>query len=140
MWSVTDDGEVPRVDGRTLDGRCGGRRRGRGRPRALRALARRDDARLRRAPDLPPRASCWGTSARPSSRPAATATTATPATASPTTSTDEDAPFATGERVHHPEFGDGTVQAIEDGIVTVVFDRVGYKTLSEEIIVRRGLV
>jgi ATP-dependent DNA helicase RecQ len=54
--------------------------------------------------------------------------------------TDEDAPYATGERVHHPEFGDGTIQSIENGIVTVVFDRVGYKTLSEEIIVRRGLL
>ncbi|WP_445151659.1 RecQ family ATP-dependent DNA helicase [Baekduia sp. Peel2402] len=53
---------------------------------------------------------------------------------------DEDAPYTTGERVHHPEFGDGTIQSIESGIVTVVFDRVGYKTLSEEIIVRRGLL
>jgi ATP-dependent DNA helicase RecQ len=53
---------------------------------------------------------------------------------------DEDAPFTTGERVHHPTFGDGTIQTIEDGVVTVVFDRVGYKTLSEEIIVRRGLL
>jgi ATP-dependent DNA helicase RecQ len=53
---------------------------------------------------------------------------------------DEDAPYASGERVHHPEFGDGTIQTIEAGIVTVVFDRVGYKTLSEEIIVRRGLL
>ena len=53
---------------------------------------------------------------------------------------DDDAPYETGERVHHPEFGDGTIQSIESGIVTVVFDRVGYKTLSEEIIVRRGLL
>jgi ATP-dependent DNA helicase RecQ len=53
---------------------------------------------------------------------------------------DEDAPYETGERVHHPEFGDGTIQTIEAGVVTVVFDRVGYKTLSEEIIVRRGLL
>jgi ATP-dependent DNA helicase RecQ len=53
---------------------------------------------------------------------------------------DEDAPYEIGERVSHPHFGDGTIQAIEAGIVTVVFDRVGYKTLSEEIIVRRGLL
>jgi ATP-dependent DNA helicase RecQ len=53
---------------------------------------------------------------------------------------DDDAPYESGERVHHPEFGDGTIQSIEAGIVTVVFDRVGYKTLSEEIIVRRGLL
>ncbi|HET6507546.1 MAG TPA: RecQ family ATP-dependent DNA helicase [Baekduia sp.] len=53
---------------------------------------------------------------------------------------DEDAPYQPGEHVHHPEFGDGTIQSIESGIVTVVFDRVGYKTLSEEIIVRRRLL
>jgi ATP-dependent DNA helicase RecQ len=56
------------------------------------------------------------------------------------TEDDEDAPYESGERVHHPEFGDGTIQSVEAGIVTVVFDRVGYKTLSEEIIVRRGLL
>ncbi|HWH95614.1 MAG TPA: RecQ family ATP-dependent DNA helicase [Baekduia sp.] len=49
-------------------------------------------------------------------------------------------PFAVGERVHHADFGDGTVQSREDGIVTVVFDRIGYKTLSEEIVSRRGLL
>jgi ATP-dependent DNA helicase RecQ len=48
--------------------------------------------------------------------------------------------FTVGERVHHPEFGEGTVQRLDDGIVTVVFDRVGYKTLSEEIVLRRGLL
>lgn len=53
---------------------------------------------------------------------------------------DDDAPYEVGERVSHPEFGDGTIQSIEAGIVTVVFDRVGYKTLSEAIIVRRGLL
>jgi ATP-dependent DNA helicase RecQ len=51
-----------------------------------------------------------------------------------------DEPFATGERVHHPEFGPGTVQQVEDGIVTVVFDRVGYKTLSAEIVTRHHLL
>jgi ATP-dependent DNA helicase RecQ len=52
----------------------------------------------------------------------------------------DDEPFTVGERVHHPVFGDGTVQAHEAGVVTVVFDRVGYKTLSEEIVTRRGLL
>jgi ATP-dependent DNA helicase RecQ len=51
-----------------------------------------------------------------------------------------EAPFAVGERVQHPEFGDGTIQRLDDGIVTVVFDRVGYKTLSQEIVTRRGLL
>jgi ATP-dependent DNA helicase RecQ len=53
---------------------------------------------------------------------------------------DADEPFAIGERIHHPTFGDGTIQALEAGIVTVVFDRVGYKTLSEEIVTRQGLL
>ncbi|WCB92933.1 hypothetical protein DSM104299_01633 [Baekduia alba] len=51
-----------------------------------------------------------------------------------------DEPFAVGDRVHHPTFGDGAVQHVEDGVVTVVFDRVGYKTLSEEIVTRRHLL
>jgi ATP-dependent DNA helicase RecQ len=49
-------------------------------------------------------------------------------------------PFFVGEHVEHPEFGAGTVQRVEDGIVTVVFDRVGYKTLSAEIVTRRHLL
>jgi ATP-dependent DNA helicase RecQ len=52
----------------------------------------------------------------------------------------EDEPFVVGERVEHPEFGEGTIQRIADGLLTVVFDRSGYKTLSAEIVVRRGLL
>jgi len=51
-----------------------------------------------------------------------------------------DEPFAVGDHVHHPTFGEGTIQRIDDGVLTVVFDRVGYKTLSEEIVTRRGLL
>ena len=53
-----------------------------------------------------------------------------------------DAPgeFSVGERVDHPEFGEGTIQRVTDGVLTVIFDRVGYKTLSAEIVVRRGLL
>jgi len=51
-----------------------------------------------------------------------------------------DAPFWVGEHVDHPEFGTGTVQRVDDGIITVVFDRVGYKTLSAEIVTRRHLL
>jgi ATP-dependent DNA helicase RecQ len=54
--------------------------------------------------------------------------------------TGADEPFTIGERVHHPDFGPGTIQALEAGVVTVVFDRVGYKTLSEEIVTRDGLL
>jgi ATP-dependent DNA helicase RecQ len=48
--------------------------------------------------------------------------------------------FFVGEHVTHPEFGSGTVQRVDDGIITVVFDRVGYKTLSTEIVTRRHLL
>jgi ATP-dependent DNA helicase RecQ len=51
-----------------------------------------------------------------------------------------DEPFTIGERVHHPKFGEGTIQGLDAGIVTVVFDRVGYKTLAEEIVTRQGLL
>jgi len=52
----------------------------------------------------------------------------------------DDEPFWVGEHVDHPKFGPGTVQRVEDGIVTVVFDRVGYKTLSADIVMRRHLL
>jgi ATP-dependent DNA helicase RecQ len=51
-----------------------------------------------------------------------------------------DEPFWVGEHVEHPRFGRGTVQRVDDGIVTVVFDRVGYKTLSADIVMRRHLL
>ncbi|MCZ4491210.1 MAG: ATP-dependent helicase, RecQ family [Conexibacter sp.] len=53
---------------------------------------------------------------------------------------DADTPFSVGEHVDHPEFGTGTIQRVDDGIITVVFDRVGYKTLSAEIVTRRHLL
>jgi ATP-dependent DNA helicase RecQ len=49
-------------------------------------------------------------------------------------------PFEVGERVEHPHFGEGTVQHVGEGQVTVVFDRVGYKTLATDIVIRRGLL
>jgi ATP-dependent DNA helicase RecQ len=52
----------------------------------------------------------------------------------------DDEPFSVGEHVEHPKFGPGTVQRIDDGVVTVVFDRVGYKTLSADIVTRRHLL
>ena len=51
-----------------------------------------------------------------------------------------DEPFTVGERVEHAEFGEGTIQRIADGLLTVVFDRSGYKTLLAEIVARRGLL
>jgi len=52
----------------------------------------------------------------------------------------DDGVFAVGERVEHPEFGPGTIQRIADGVLTVVFDRIGYKQLSAEIVQRAGLL
>ena len=44
----------------------------------------------------------------------------------------EDAPFPHSSRVRHTEFGDGQVVRVEGDVVTVLFDDVGYKTLSAE--------
>jgi ATP-dependent DNA helicase RecQ len=41
-------------------------------------------------------------------------------------------PFAVNERVHHQEFGQGTVMRTEADRVTVVFEAAGYKTLALE--------
>ncbi|MER7520508.1 RecQ family ATP-dependent DNA helicase [Streptomyces sp. NPDC126499] len=39
-------------------------------------------------------------------------------------------PFPAGARVRHPEWGDGTVLSEEDDRITVLFDTMGYRTLS----------
>jgi hypothetical protein len=51
-----------------------------------------------------------------------------------------DGPFGLGARVEHPERGAGTVQRIEDDMLTVVFDGVGYKTLALEVVEEKGLL
>ena len=51
-----------------------------------------------------------------------------------------DGRFALGARVEHPEWGTGTVQRIEDDMLTVVFDGVGYKTLALEVVDAKGLL
>ena len=52
-----------------------------------------------------------------------------------------DEPFAPGTRVAHPEWGEGEVQRYEqDRAVVVLFDGVGYKTLSLEVVLERGLL
>ncbi len=45
-----------------------------------------------------------------------------------------------GTRVEHREWGPGTVTGAEDGHVTIVFDRVGYKMLDWAIVRDKGLV
>jgi ATP-dependent DNA helicase RecQ len=51
-----------------------------------------------------------------------------------------DGPFAVGACVEHADWGDGTVQRYDAGQMTVLFDSVGYKTLSVELVVEGGLL
>ena len=53
---------------------------------------------------------------------------------------EDDGPFVIGGRVVHPVWGEGTVGQLEDGHVTVVFNSVGYKTLSLALVRERGLL
>jgi ATP-dependent DNA helicase RecQ len=48
--------------------------------------------------------------------------------------------LATGARVAHEEWGEGTVGTVENGQITVVFDGVGYKTLDEQLVAERELL
>lgn len=45
-----------------------------------------------------------------------------------------DAPFATGDRVRHQAWGEGTVGHLDGATVTVAFDTVGYRTLALEVL------
>ena len=47
---------------------------------------------------------------------------------------------APGEAVAHDEWGRGVVQTVEDDTVVVLFDEVGYRTLSIPVIRERGLL
>jgi ATP-dependent DNA helicase RecQ len=51
-----------------------------------------------------------------------------------------DGPFAVGARVEHPEWGEGAVQRYDRDQMTVLFDSVGYKTLSVQLVVDGGLL
>ncbi|PLW74788.1 recombinase RecQ, partial [Streptomyces sp. DJ] len=48
--------------------------------------------------------------------------------------------FRTGARVRHRRWGEGTVLGAERDRVTVLFDSVGYRTLSLAAVVGRGLL
>jgi ATP-dependent DNA helicase RecQ len=49
-------------------------------------------------------------------------------------------PFAVGSRVRHHELGDGAVERYAGDTVLVLFDEHGYRTLSVELVVQRGLL
>jgi ATP-dependent DNA helicase RecQ len=51
-----------------------------------------------------------------------------------------DQPFELGSRVRHGEWGEGTVERYEDDKMVVLFDEVGYKTLSIELVRERDLL
>jgi ATP-dependent DNA helicase RecQ len=49
-------------------------------------------------------------------------------------------PFAVGARVAHPEWGQGVVQRYDGDQMVLLFDSVGYKTLSVELVTERDLL
>jgi ATP-dependent DNA helicase RecQ len=49
-------------------------------------------------------------------------------------------PFGVGEHVRHEEFGSGMVTDVESDRVTVLFEDVGYRTLSLHVVEEHGLL
>jgi ATP-dependent DNA helicase RecQ len=49
-------------------------------------------------------------------------------------------PFAVGQTVAHPEWGDGVVQRVEDDVIVVRFDSVGYRSMHAPTVLERGLL
>jgi ATP-dependent DNA helicase RecQ len=52
----------------------------------------------------------------------------------------DDAPFPVHSSVRHPEWGAGLVLGYEADKMTVLFDEVGYKTLSVPVVSEQGLL
>jgi len=50
------------------------------------------------------------------------------------------APFPVQSRVRHEEFGEGVVTDVEDDRLTVLFDEVGYRTLSADLVQEQELL
>jgi ATP-dependent DNA helicase RecQ len=49
-------------------------------------------------------------------------------------------PYEVGSVVEHPEFGPGSVMDVADGVVTVLFDEQGYRTLDLAVVEEKGLL
>jgi ATP-dependent DNA helicase RecQ len=49
-------------------------------------------------------------------------------------------PFSVGSSVTHADWGDGVVQRYDGDHMVVLFDSVGYKTLSVELVAQRNLL
>ena len=58
----------------------------------------------------------------------------------PEPSSDEDSAFPLHSRVGHEEFGEGIVTDLEEDRLTVLFDDVGYRTLSLKLVEDQGLL
>jgi ATP-dependent DNA helicase RecQ len=50
------------------------------------------------------------------------------------------APFAVGDAVSHPTWGDGIVQRVTGDAITVLFEDAGYKTLDAQMVEQKGLL
>ncbi|WP_110180762.1 RecQ family ATP-dependent DNA helicase [Nocardioides solisilvae] len=53
---------------------------------------------------------------------------------------DADAPYPVQSQVRHDEFGAGTVTDVEEDRLTILFEDVGYRTLSLEVVQAEGLL
>jgi ATP-dependent DNA helicase RecQ len=53
---------------------------------------------------------------------------------------EENRPFPLNSHVSHKTWGEGVVLRYEDDKMVVLFDEVGYKTLSVDIVTERGLL
>ena len=53
---------------------------------------------------------------------------------------DRGGPFAPGQPVRHPEWGDGSVQRIDGEVLVVRFDSVGYRSMHAPTVVELGLL
>ncbi len=53
---------------------------------------------------------------------------------------DRGGPFAPGQAVRHPEWGEGSVQRVEGEVVVVRFDSVGYRSMHAPTVIERGLL
>jgi ATP-dependent DNA helicase RecQ len=63
-----------------------------------------------------------------------------PEPAEATPAAEHGVPFEVDATVEHPEWGRGTVMGYEEEIITVLFDSVGYKTLSVELVMEKDLL
>jgi ATP-dependent DNA helicase RecQ len=60
----------------------------------------------------------------------------------PHTATDHSQPsaFAIGQRVHHATWGDGVVYRTNPEVITVLFERAGYKTMDVRLVLEQSLL